>query len=506
MASDAWRLEGESVYMIGIGGCGMSGLARMLRSRGAEVSGSDRDESQTSSDLIGEGIEIRFDQAAGVLPDRVDRVVASAAIKPDHPEMLEADRRGVPVMTYAEALGRCMVGMTGVALAGTHGKSTTSAMLGCALVDAGIDPTVLVGAQCGQLAGGALGRNDRATGFRLGSPTIASGAMAGAPGVLIAESCEFDRSFHHHRPTIASIASVEADHLDIYGSLDAIVEAFGEFAMLLPPAEQGGKLLIAHDGAHRREIAAGLACAVETIGFNPQADWIVTFDPATRQVGVRKKRSPACAWTAPMPGVHNAMNSATAFVLGLMLGAEPSRLARSLEAFGGVQRRCQMLGERRFDVGPPVVVYDDYGHHPTEVDATLRALREHVRPEQRGGRVVCVFQPHQHSRTRFFLDEFASAFEQADVVIVPQIYFVRDSEAEKQRVSAGDLVEKLRGKGVRAMHLHPFEAIVEQLENVCRPGDLLVVMGAGPVWKVARGYLAAGLTPAIPATRVEAWR
>jgi UDP-N-acetylmuramate--alanine ligase len=137
-------------------------------------------------------------------------------------------------------------------------------------------------------------------------------------------------------------------------------------------------------------------------------------------------------------------------------------------------------------------VYDDYGHHPTEVDTTLRALREFERPEERGGRLICVFQPHQHSRTRFLLDEFARAFEQADVVIVPHIYFVRDSEVEKTRVSAADLVDRLRERGVQAMHLYPFEAIVEQLQNLCRAGDTLVVMGAGPVWQVARDFMNAG--------------
>jgi UDP-N-acetylmuramate--alanine ligase len=134
-------------------------------------------------------------------------------------------------------------------------------------------------------------------------------------------------------------------------------------------------------------------------------------------------------------------------------------------------------------------VYDDYGHHPTEVEATLRALRQAEDPGATGGRLICVFQPHQHSRTRFLLDEFATSFGHADVVIVPQIYFVRDSQVEKHKVSSADLVDRLRARGVRAMHLYPFEAIIEQLENLCRPGDLLVVMGAGPVWQVGRGYL-----------------
>ncbi len=200
-------------------------------------------------------------------------------------------------------------------------------------------------------------------------------------------------------------------------------------------------------------------------------------------------REPVASWVMMLPGGHNAMNAATACALATMLGADPQLVAASLGAFRGVDRRTQFLGERACPMGGSVRVYDDYGHHPTEIEATLKALRDFERPYERGGKLVCVFQPHQHSRTRHLMEEFANAFSSADVVIVPHIYFVRDSQEERQKVTAADLVDRLRQRGVRAMHLYPFEAIVEQLENVCGPGDLLVVMGAGPVWQVAHGYL-----------------
>jgi UDP-N-acetylmuramate--alanine ligase len=473
-------------YLVGIGGCGMSGLAQLLHRRGARVRGSDSTQTELTRKLGAMGIDVDPDQDGGAIPDDVDALIASAAIRPDHPQALEAQRRGLGVVSYAEALGACMARATGVAIAGTHGKSTTTAMLGCALTDAGLDPSVIVGATCSQLGHGALAGEEREApvGFRLGASAIPEGDRAGASGLLLAEACEFNRSFHNLRPTIASISGVEADHLDIYGSLDAVVEAFAGFARLTPP---DGTLLIAHEGAHRREITAGLSCRVETIGFSPSADWTIGFDPGTREVWVARAGEPTFGWVNRMAGEHNAVNSATAFALGRLCGGEGEKLARSLGAFKGLDRRMQLVGER-----DGVRVYDDYGHHPTEIEATLRALRQCERPEERGGRLVCVFQPHQHSRTRFLLEEFATSFEQADVVIVPHIYFVRDSEAEKHRVSASDLVDRLRTRGVRAMHLYPFEAIVEQLENVCRPGDLLVVMGAGPVWQVARGYLGTG--------------
>jgi UDP-N-acetylmuramate--alanine ligase len=496
-SDERFEIAGTQCYLIGIGGSGMSGLARMLKARGAIVSGSDSSESDLTDALARDGIKIGYDQSKGELPEECRLVIASAAIKPDHPEWAAAERRGIPVMLYAEALGRCMIGRTGIAVAGTHGKSTTTAMLGCALTDARLDPTVIVGATSSQLEKGCLAGLGAGSGFRLGGLSIPTGSHSGRPGLLLAEACEYNRSFHNYRPLIASISSIEADHLDCYGTLDAVVKSFHEFAQLLPPASEGGTLLIAHDGAHRREVTGGLECKVETIGFSPQADWVIGYQPEGRRVTLARKGTLVAEWTLRVPGAHNAFNASVAMALAIHAGADASLVARSLSEFRGIDRRMQLLGERPVGAAGEspsgtVRVYDDYGHHPTEVDTTLRALREHEHPETRGGRLICVFQPHQHSRTRHLLEEFASSFSQADVVIVPQIYFVRDSQEEKHKVTAGDLVDRLRTRGVRAMHLYPFEAIVEQLENICRAGDVVVVMGAGPVWQVGRDYLRSG--------------
>ncbi|HVZ93201.1 MAG TPA: Mur ligase domain-containing protein [Phycisphaerales bacterium] len=571
--SEGFDVAGKHLYLIGIGGCGMSGLARLLRSRGAIVSGSDKEESETTAALIAESFEVGFDQSAAALPEACELVVASAAVKHDHPQVLAAADRGIKVLTYAEALGKCMIGTSGVAIAGTHGKSSTVAMLGHILIQSGLDPSVIVGATCSHLmeepAGGnsstnesaekesrktasphpALSQGEReqvtqaagrtpqaaAAGFRIGAATIPQGPMNGAPGILVAEACEFNRSFHNFHPTIGAITSVEADHLDIYGSLDAVIESFHQFARQIAAAADGGRLLISHDGAHRRHVTAGLACDVKTIGYNPAADYHVTCDLPTRTVCLREQGKPILSWTFNVPGEHMAMNSAFAALIALWLGADPRLISAALATFRGVDRRMQFLGvkamlpsprgaglatrvrglhlihdhgtaaavssesvRRQAEAGAAagrgsgVAVYDDYGHHPTEIDCTLRALREFEKPETRGGRLICVFQPHQHSRTRHLLDEFAQSFSHADVVIVPHIYFVRDSEIEKTKVSSADLVDRLRKRGVHAMHLYPFEAIVEQLQNLCRPGDLLVVMGAGPVWQVAHAFMRSG--------------
>ncbi len=467
--------QGRRLHFVGIGGCGLNGLARLLHQRGAVCTGTDNVPSDITEALARAGISVTLRQAADCVPDPCDLVIASAAIKTDHPELDAARKRGIGVLSYAEGLGTVQAKHTGVSIAGTHGKSTTAAMLCHVLIEAGLDPSFIVGANCPQIGGGS----------RTGSPVIpGNGPLAGRPGLLVAEACEFNRSFHHHRPVIASIGNLEEDHLDVYETLDAIADAFTGFARLLPPAEEGGALLIAHDGAHRQQITAGLRCRVETFGFSPDADFQVTFEPDAHRVSLLRHGRPAASWTNAMPGGHNALNAAATAILAHGLGAGWPQIASALGTFRGLDRRLQRLGRRRIANGE-VVVYDDYGHHPTEISETLRALRASEAPR----RLICIFQPHQHSRTRFLLEQFAASFEAADVVIVPHIYFVRDSEIEKQRVTAATLVDRLRERGVTAMHVYPFEAIVEQLEIMCRDRDLVVIMGAGPVWQVARSFL-----------------
>ncbi len=467
-------LQGKRLHFVGIGGCGMSGLAKLAMQAGAACSGSDIAATPITDALDQAGIAVTLEQSAQSVPDPCDLVIASAAINPQHPEMVEANRRGVPVIKYAQMLGRLMAGRTGVAIAGTHGKSTTASMLAHTLIACGLDTSFIIGATCKQIGGGS----------RTGA--------ANAP--LIAEACEFDRSFHHLHPTHAVILNVEEDHLDIYGSIDAVVEAFGVFAKLLP---KHGSLLINHEMAHRLAITAGLDCPVETIGFAPQADWRIEVEPSDttgqnqgrETVRLHYHGKPVAVWQAAIPGEHMAYNAAAAAVTAHRLGAAWGGVAQALAAFQGLDRRMQCLGVRPLNGagqdGRGVTVLDDYGHHPTEIDTTLRALRRHYKPK----RLICVFQPHQHSRTRFLMEQFAASFSQADIVIVPHIYFVRDSEVERHAVSAADLVDRLRQRGTQALHVYPFEAIVEQLEVIAQPGDLLVTMGAGDVWKVARRFL-----------------
>lgn len=438
----------------------MSGLARLANARGAVVTGSDRAASVMTDQLVAEGVGVVFEQSAGSVPLETEVLVISAAIPFDHPEVIEATRRGLEVVKYAAMLGRLMEGKNGVAIAGTHGKSSTTSMLGHVLIQCGLDPSVIVGAQCEQLGGGAR----------------VSTKQPSDHVILLAEACEFDRSFHNLRPTHAVILNVEADHLDIYGSMDEIVESFAHFAQLLP-AE--GSLLIQHGSPHRMEIASGLPCRVQTIGYEPSADWRIGLKGGNVRLHDRNDRIVA-EWKAPLPGEHMAYNAACAAVMAHELGGEWGDIDRALAGFKGLDRRMQRVGEK-----DGVLVIDDYGHHPTEIDTTLRALRSHYKPK----RLICVFQPHQHSRTRFLLKQFATSFEEADAVLVPDIFFVRDSEEERQAVTSNDLVEVVRQRGVDAAYIPGFDEIVEQVQVLTSAGDLVVTMGAGDVWKVGRAFL-----------------
>ncbi len=453
----------------------MSGLARLLKSHGGNVQGTDSTESPVISALEDDGFHVWTVQDGTMITPEIDFIVHSAAIPQDHIEIRRGDELSIPIVTYAQMLGFVQSHHTGVCIAGTHGKSTTVSMLSAILLKTNFDPSFIVGANCNQIGGSS----------RVGANSIPIGLLKGEPGVLISESCEFNRSFHDHDPIFGLINNVEEDHLDYYTSLDAIIESFKGFAMRIPSAQDGGYLLIAHDGAHRNLVTPGLNCKVETFGFHPEADYQIIFDPTVRRVGILRDGMWTIQWTNPMPGSHNALNGAAAAILATNLGVDWEAIIPALEEFEGIDRRLQNLGTFDCQEGGRATVFDDYGHHPTEIEMTLRALRSSELPK----RLICVFQPHQHSRTRFLLNQFAQSFSCADEIIVPHIYFVRDSEAEQHRVSAQDLVDKLIEKGSSAKHIDNFDDIVKHLQYTSRDGDLIVIMGAGPVTSIAHNLV-----------------
>ncbi|MEZ6007214.1 MAG: UDP-N-acetylmuramate--L-alanine ligase [Planctomycetota bacterium] len=450
----------RSAYLLGIGGVGMSGAARLLAARGIEVRGSDADPGGAAARLAGVPLEVTGE--ATVLPDGVDLVVRSAAIGPGHPQRAAAEERGLRMWRYADLVGALMADRVGIAVAGCHGKTTTSSLVASALAHAGTDPSWLVGGTLRAFGGGA---------------------RAGAGPHFVVESCEFDRSFHAHRPHVAIVTNVDEDHLDYYADLAEIQESFRVFAALLP---SDGQLVVndAHAAVFRGD--ARLRAPLVTYGFGDDAAWRVGEPELTgdgRGVAFSLKGPDGrttCA-TVPMLGRHNALNAAGAIATLVAAGVDRDAAEAGVAAFGGVGRRLELVAERR-----GVLVYDDYGHHPAEIRAVVRALRQ--RHPQRPLRVL--FQPHQASRTRCLMREFASVLAEADSVWMPPIYFSRDSEEARRSVKSGDLVRHVRNEGGVAEEVESLDELVDfALERVA-PGDVVITMGAGNIDEVARGLAA----------------
>jgi len=448
------RLHDLRIHMVGIGGSGMSGLARLLAAKGAQVSGTDQRPSELLGRLGACGVRVSVRQEAASVPCDVELIVASAAIAGDHPEIAEARRRGIPVIKYSQMLGCVMAGMDGIAVAGTHGKSTTTSWLAYTLRAAGRDPSFVVGAEVEQLGGG-------------------SGVGGGAQFVV--EACEYDRSFLNLPPRRAVILNIEADHLDCYADLDDIAAAFSEFARRLPP---DGLLVLNGEDARCRRVAGEVSCRVASIALRGGADWTVRglrTENGCPRFEVMHDGAAVGEVGIALAGKHNVFNALAVAALAHDVGLPWADIRAGLEGFRGARRRMELRGELR-----GIRVVDDYGHHPTEVRATLAAARERFAPR----RLWCVFQPHQYSRTRALLAEFAQAFGDADVVLVPDVYEARDSH-RAQPISSAELVKQIRGSGGQAEHMRGFDAIVERLVREACADDLVLTMGAGDVWKVA---------------------
>ena len=435
------QIEKLRIHMVGIGGCGMSGLAALLLRRGARVSGSDVRPSRELTRLTERGARVTTTQQAESVPHDADVVVISAAIPPDHPERVEAERRGLQVIKYAELLGLLMSRYDGIAVSGTHGKSTTTAWLTYVLRRAGLDPSFVIGATVEQLGGG-------------------SGAGDGAH--FIVEACEYDRSFLNLTPRRAAILNIQ--------------QAFTTFAGRVPA---DGLVVLNGQDARCRALADTVAARVQTYGAADGVTWQavnVALDGGHYTFEVRHASHVRGPLRLGIPGRHNVDNALAVIALARDCGVAWEALEAGLAEFHGVHRRLEPRGH-----AGGVHVLDDYAHHPTEIRATLLAARERYAPR----RLWCVFQPHQHSRTRFLLADFARSFTQADEVLVPDIYFVRDSEREREMVCAQDLVTQIDANGGHARYLPDFAEIVALLARDVRPGDVVLTMGAGNIWKVA---------------------
>ncbi len=455
------------IHMVGIGGIGMSSIAEVLLRRGFQLSGSDLRTSDVTDRLAELGAVIHEGHAAEHVQD-ADVVVYSSAVRTpeDNPETAEALRRLIPIIKRSEMLGELMRAKRGVGIAGTHGKTTTTTMTGLVAQHAGLDPTIIVG---GKVA------------------VFGSNAVAGGGEIIVVEADEYDRTFLKLSPIVAVVTNIEADHLDIYRDLDDIKDAFVEFANSVPFF---GAAILCLDDENVRSVLGRIHRPIRTYGTSRQAslraETIEQVEAETR-FDVFEGTERLGAVTLRAPGLHNVRNALAAVAVGLELGVDFATIAQGLAQYQGVERRFQVKGEapltRDGDAGT-VLVVDDYAHHPTEVEATLTAAARGWADR----RIVAVFQPHLFTRTRDLADEFARAFYDADVLVLTDVFPAREEPIAG--VSGQLVADQARQFGHRDVHYVADKAdLPTYLGGLVEPGDLVLTMGAGDVWRMGEAFL-----------------
>lgn len=452
-----WLGRIRRVHMVGIGGVGMSSIAAVLLDRGFEVSGSDLARSDLTDGLERRGARI-FEGHAPEQIGEADAVVFSSAVVPrENAETLEAMARRVPLIPRAEMLGELMRMKFGVGIAGTHGKTTTTSLVGLVLTEGGFDPTIIVG---GKVA------------------VFGSNAVSGDGDIIVIEADEYDRAFLRLTPALAVITGVEAEHMDTYSDLDDLKGAFLTFANSVPFF---GASILCLDDAVVQEIMGSIQRRLVTYGTVRQAmvraESIVQEGSAVRFTAVENNR-PLGVVTLQAPGLFNVRNALAAIAVGREMDMEFPQIRSGLSRFTGVHRRFQILGE----IGG-IVVIDDYAHHPTEVEATLGAASD-AYPDRR---IVAVFQPHLYSRTETFKERFGASFYNADVLVVTDIYGAR--EVPRPGVTGRTVADLALVRGHRNVHYVADKAnLAEALGAVCSAGDAVVFLGAGDIWRCARTF------------------
>ncbi|MCM1968324.1 MULTISPECIES: UDP-N-acetylmuramate--L-alanine ligase [unclassified Streptomyces] len=451
----------ERPHFIGIGGAGMSGIAKILAQRGAKVAGSDARDSETAQALRAHGATVHIGHAAGHLADDATCVVVSSAIRADNPELARAAELGIPVVHRSDALAGLMDGLRPIAVAGTHGKTTTTSMLAVSLSALGLDPSYAIGGD-------------------LDAP--GSNAHHGEGDIFVAEADESDRSFHKYTPQVAIILNAELDHHANYASMDEIYESFETFVGKIP---EGGTLVIAHGQAGAAEIAGRVsgnpALQIVTYGEEPTADVRITkITPRglTSEVTVVIDGR-MLTFTVSVPGRHYAHNAVAALAAGVALGIPAHNLASALGKYTGVKRRLQLKGE-----AAGVQVIDSYAHHPTEMTADLEAIRGAAGDS----RILVVFQPHLFSRTQELGKEMGQALALADASVVLDIYPAREDPVPG--ITSEIIIDAARAAGADVTPEHSKDAVADVIAGMAKPGDLVLTMGAGDVTDLGPAILA----------------
>lgn len=446
----------KKVHFVGVGGIGMSGIAEILLNQGFEISGSDKNLSEITQRLSDLGIKIFEGHFTENLAD-VDVLVYSSAVTLDNPEVQAAIQKKIPIIKRAEMLAECMRMKYGIGIAGTHGKTTTTSMVGLVLTEANIDPTIIVGGKLSGLGG---------TNARLGNGEF-----------IVVEADEFDRTFLKLTPTIAAITTLEKEHLDTYADLEDIKSAFIEFANKVPFY---GFVTLCLDEPALQDILPQIIKKVITYGTSPQADIRainIVHNEFSSSYSVMYKGENLGEIKINIPGLHNVKNSLVAVCVGIELGVKFDVIKKSLEKFSGVYRRFEVKFNQE------VMVVDDYAHHPTETSATLAGIRSGW-----NRRLVAVFQPHLYSRTRDFYNEFGRSFLNSDLFICTDVYPARETPIEGV---SGELIsnsaKKFGHKNV--IYVKDKNEVVKVLEDNITAGDIVVTMGAGDIWKYGEKFV-----------------
>ncbi len=447
------------IHFIGIGGISMSGLAEILLEEGFTISGSDAKESPLTDKLASEGVQISYPQSAANITSGIDAVVYTAAIHEDNPEFAAAKNTGLPMLSRAELLGQIMDNYANsVAVAGTHGKTTTTSMLSQVLLAADSDPTISVG--------GIL-------------KAIHGNIRVGHSDVFLTEACEYTNSFLNFHPKYSLILNIEEDHLDFFKDLADIRHSFRRFA---ENTAEGGTIIINGAITDYEEIVKDLPVSVVTYGLTEACDYYpsdITFDEkgCATYTAMHQGRA-LTSVKLNIPGMHNVSNSLAVIAAALSLKIELSTITSGISQFTGTDRRFELKGMYK----DGVTVIDDYAHHPTEIAATLTAAQNY--PHKR---IICVFQPHTYTRTKAFLKDFAKALSLADVIVLADIYAAR--ETDTLGISSKNIEDDLKALGKEAYYFPSFDEIENFLQKKCMNGDLLITMGAGDVVKIGENLL-----------------
>ncbi len=446
------------VFFIGIGGISMSGLAEILLDRGFKVSGSDRAVNELTEHLSEKGAIIFSAHDKSNIAEDCDLVVYTAAIRPDNPELKEAFAKKIPTLTRAELLGQLMTNYSSsIAVAGTHGKTTTTGMIAHVLMAAKTDPTISIG--------GIL-------------PDIDGNIRIGRSEYFLTEACEYTNSFLDLHPTVNVILNIEEDHMDFFKDMSDIRNSFKNFCGLLP---ENGTLIINADIDQYEFFTEDLKCTGISYSIEKEADLTasgITFDDfAMPSFNAVYKGQDLGRFTLSVPGLHNVSNALASVAVGIALSLDTEAVRKGLSAFTGTDRRFQVKG----DFGGAKII-DDYAHHPTEIRATLNTAKNC--PHKK---LWCIFQPHTYSRTAAFLRDFSDALSLADEVVLAKIYAAR--ETDNLNISSSDVAEIIAQGGTPVSYYETFEEIEDFLKERISPGDLVITMGAGDVYKIGEHLL-----------------